>query len=191
LKNAAFWPARDEEVPVDLLVGLIGALVGVAAGGFSTLLTGRAQLRRELEFAHDRELRTRRLEPYMSLYRRTKSLPRYWRTAPARAELSAWSEGLHEWYFDEAGGLFLSDDARVAYLNVLEVIAVTANAGKLDDPLSDEDMQRLWRAGQTLRRQLAADIGAANAPRLPSRQPVISPPATARFADPPMTTPAD
>jgi hypothetical protein len=176
---------------VALLLGLIGALVGVAAGGLSTFLTGRVQMRRELEYAHDRELRTRRLEPYMSLYRRTKSLPRYWRTAPARAELSAWSEGLHEWYFDEAGGLFLSDDARVAYLNVLEVIAVTANAGTPEDPISDEDMQRLWRAGQTLRRQLTADIGAANAPRLPGRQPVISPPATARFADPPLTTPAD
>jgi hypothetical protein len=127
----------------------------------------------------------------MSLYRRTKSLPRYWRTAPARAELSVWSEGLDEWYFDEAGGLFLSDDARVAYLNVLEVIAVTANAGKPEDPLSDEDMQQLWRAGQTLRRQLAADIGAANAPRLRGGLPVISPPATARFVDPSMTTPAD
>jgi hypothetical protein len=176
---------------VDLLIGLIGALVGVAAGGLSTFLTGRAQMRRELEYAHDRELRNRRLEPYMSLYRRTQSLPRYWRTAPARVELSAWSEGLHEWYFDEAGGLFLSDDARVAYLNVLEVIAVTANAGRPEDRLSDEDTQRLWRAGQALRRQLSADIGAANAPRLSGRLPVVSPPPIARFVDPPMTTPAD
>jgi len=176
---------------VDLLIGLIGALMGVAAGGLSTLLTGRAQMRRELEYAHDRELRTRRLEPYMSLYRRTKSLPRYWRTAPARAEMSAWSEGLHEWYFDEAGGLFLSDDARAAYLNVLEVIAVTANAGKPEDPISDEETQRLWRAGQALRRQLTADIGAANAPRLPGRLPVTSPPAIARFVDSQSTTPAD
>jgi adenine-specific DNA methylase len=113
--------------------------------------------------------------------------------APPRqgAELSTWSEGLDEWYFDEAGGLFLSDDARVAYLNVLEAIAATANAGKPADPLTDEDMQRLWRAGQTLRRQLAADIGTANAPHLPGRLPVVSPPATVRFADPPMTTSAD
>jgi hypothetical protein len=148
-------------------------------------------MRRELEYAHDRELRTRRLDPYMSLYRRTKTLPRYWRTAPARAELSAWSEGLHEWYFDEAGGLFLSDDARVAYLHVLEVIATTANAGKGESTLADEEMHRLWRAGQTLRRQLAADVGAADAPRLSGRLPVVSPPAAVRIVDRPRTTPND
>src|SRR4051794_2954285 len=73
-----------EENPLALLIGLVGAIVGAAAGGFSAFLTGRIQMRRELEYAHYRELRTRRLDPYKSLYRRAKTLPCYWRTAPSR-----------------------------------------------------------------------------------------------------------
>ena len=164
-----------------LLIGLVGAIVGAAAGGLSAFFTARIQLRRELEYAHDRELRTRRLDPYMSLYRRTKTLPRYWRTAPLRAELASWSESLHEWYFDEAGGLFLSDDARVVYHDVLEVIAVTAIAGDHDDPVSEAELERLWRAGQALRRQLAADVGSADSPRLPGSRPAVTPPAITRL----------
>ena len=135
-------------------------------------MTSRAQMRRELEYAYDRELRMRRVEPYMSLYRRTEKLPRYWRTPPATSDLSDWSESFHDWYFTEAGGLFLSDGARLAYLSMLEVIATVAMAESSESRLSDEEMERLWRVGQALRRQLAADIGAAEDPRLAVRQPV-------------------
>jgi hypothetical protein len=165
-----------------LLAGLLGALVGTAAGGLSAFLTSRAQMRRELEYAYDRDLRARRVEAYMSLYRRTANLPRYWRTKPARTELSGWSEGFDSWYFDEAGGLFLSDAARQAYLSALEAMATVANE-RSSDRLSDEEVERLWRAGQVLRRRLAADIGAAEDPRLAGRQPVLSPPPTVRFED--------
>jgi hypothetical protein len=60
---------------MEFLVGLLGALLGTVAGGLSTLLTSRAQLRRELEHTYDRELRTRRVEAYMTLYKRTRRLP--------------------------------------------------------------------------------------------------------------------
>jgi hypothetical protein len=93
-----------------------------------------------------------------------------------------WSESLHEWYFDEAGGMFLSDDARVVYHEVLEVIAVAANAGKQEDKLTEPELERLRRAGQALRRQLAADIGSADSPRLHGIRPAVTPPATTRLA---------
>src|SRR2546421_408141 len=85
---------------------------GAVAGGLSVFLTSRAQMRRELEYAYDRELRARRIEAYMSLYKRTDKLPRYWRTNPKRMELSDFSYAFDGWYFGEAGGLFLSDKAR-------------------------------------------------------------------------------
>jgi hypothetical protein len=166
---------------MELFVGLIGALLGTAAGGLSAFLTGKAQLRRELEHAYDQELRTRRVDVYRSLYKRTCNLPRYWRTNPARAELSGWSHGFDDWYFGEAGGLFLSDVARHAYLSMLEVMATVANDNAEEYRLSDEEVQRLWRAGQALRRQLAADIGTAEDPRLAGRQPIMSPPPRVRF----------
>jgi hypothetical protein len=168
---------------MELLVGLLGALVGTAAGGLSVFLTSRAQMRRELEYAYDRELRARRIEAYMSLYKRTDKLPRYWRTNPKRMELSNFSEAFDPWYFGEAGGLFLSDEARRAYHSMLEIMATVADEGSGEDQLSDEDIQRLWRAGQALRRRLAADIGAADDPRLVGRLPEISPAPTVRMKD--------
>jgi hypothetical protein len=50
---------------MELLVGLLGAPIGTAAGGLSAFLTGRAQMRRELAYAYDRELRARRMDAYM------------------------------------------------------------------------------------------------------------------------------
>src|SRR5262249_4990871 len=85
-----------------------------------------------------------------------------------------------DWYFGEAGGMFLSDKARQAYHDALEVIAAVS-AGPPDATLTDAEIERLWRAGQALRRTLAADVGAAEVPRLPGRPPTISPPPTKRF----------
>jgi hypothetical protein len=47
---------------MEFLAGFLGALVGMAAGGLSAFLTSRAQMRRELEYAYDRDLRARRVE---------------------------------------------------------------------------------------------------------------------------------
>jgi hypothetical protein len=168
---------------MQLLIGFLGALLGTAAGGLSVFLTSRAQMRRELEYAYDRELRARRIEAYMSLYKRTDKLPRYWRINPKRMELSDFSYAFDGWYFGEAGGLFLSDKARDAYHSLLEVMATVAGEGPEEDQLSDEDTERLWRAGQALRRRLAADIGAAEDPRLSGRLPAPSPAATVRMKD--------
>jgi hypothetical protein len=65
-----------------LLVGLLSGLVGAAAGGLASFFTSRSQLRLDLEFAYDRELRTQRMAAYRSLYARTEKLPRYWRDPP-------------------------------------------------------------------------------------------------------------
>jgi len=151
---------------MELLVGLLGALVGTAAGGLSAFFTSRAQMRRELEYAYDREVRAWRVQGYISLYKRTANFPRYWPTNPARTDLRSWVDGLDDWYFAEAGGLFLSNNTRQAYLSLLDVMAAIANDNSSGGQLSDEEVDRMWRAGQALCRQLAADIGAAENPRM-------------------------
>ena len=162
-------------------IGLAGALVGAIAGGVTTWTTTRQQMRRELAFHYDRELRVRRFEAYGSLYMRTKVLPRYWRTNPSRSELSAWS--FDEWYFDESGGMFLTNAAREQYHNALEAIAsVHSTAGP--EQISDEEVERLWRAGQALRRQLSADLGASDNPRMKGTRPYVTPMPIAKIRNP-------
>jgi hypothetical protein len=166
---------------LELIIGLLGALLGTAGGALATFMTGRAQMRRELQYSYDRDLRTRRMDAYVSLYRQTGNMPRYWTTTPARSHLNAWASALGDWYFKEAGGLFLSDPARNAYLSLLEVMATIANDDSSGERLSEDEVQRLWRAGQALRRQLTADIGAAEDPQLRGRHPSVSPPPRVRF----------
>jgi hypothetical protein len=168
---------------MELIVGLLGVLVGTISGGFSAFLTNRNKMRQELEYAYDRELRIRRMEVYTSLYRRTDKYPRYHITILARKELVAWAHSFDDWYFGEAGGLFLSNNARQAYLSMLDVTATVANDDSSGERISEEEVQLLWRAGQALRRQLAADIGAAENPRLTFRPPAMSPPPATRFKD--------
>jgi hypothetical protein len=167
---------------MEWFIGFLGAVVGTAAGGLSVFLTTRAQMRRELEHAYDQELRTRRVESYMSLYKRTDKLPRYYSPGeqPVRREMQGWVRAFDDWYFGEAGGMFLSDKARQAYHDALDVIAAVSD-GPPDATLADSEIERLWRAGQALRRTLAADVGAAEIPRLPGREPVKSPSAAIRF----------
>jgi hypothetical protein len=138
-------------------------------------------MRRELEHTYDQELRTRRMESYMSLYKRTDKLPRYWPTKqPTRREMQEWVRAFDDWYFGEAGGMFLSDKARQAYHDALDVIAAVSD-GPPDATLTDSEIERLWRAGQALRRTLAADVGAAEVPRLPGREPLKSSSPAIRF----------
>jgi hypothetical protein len=165
---------------MEWFIGFLGAVVGTAAGGLSVFLTTRAQMRRELEHTYDQELRTRRMESYMSLYKRTDKLPRYWETNPIRSEMQGWVQAFDDWYFGEAGGMFLSDKARQAYHDALDVIAAVSD-GPQDAALTDPEIDRLWRAGQALRRTLAADVGAAEVPRLPGQEPLKTPSPANRF----------
>jgi hypothetical protein len=165
---------------MEWFIGFLGAVIGTAAGGWSVFLTTRAQMRRELEHTYDQELRTRRVESYMSLYKRTDKLPRYWETNPLRSEMQGWVQAFDDWYFGEAGGMFLSDKARQAYHDALDVIAAVSD-GPQETTLTDPEIDRLWRAGQALRRTLAADVGAAEIPRLPGREPLKTPSPPIRF----------
>ena len=128
---------------MEWVIGFLGAVLGTAAGGLSVFLTTRAQMRREPEHTYDQELRTRRMESYMSLYKRTDKLPRYWPAKqPIRREMQEWVRAFDDWYFGEAGGMFLSDKARQPYHDALEVMAAVSD-GPPDATLTDAEIERL------------------------------------------------
>ena len=166
---------------MDFWAALAGAVLGAVTGGFGTWVTTRQQMRRQLDFDHDRELRTERLSAYKSLYRYSQNLPRYWRHNPKRSVMADWAEVFHKWYFDESGGMFLTNAARTAYHEVLETIATLYSVEGGPEQLTDDEVAQLWRAGQCLRRQLSADLGSADDPHLLGKQPYATPPAEHRI----------
>ncbi|GGL20035.1 hypothetical protein [Mangrovihabitans endophyticus] len=169
------------------LIGLAGVIVGALLSAITTYFTMRSTKRIELEHAYDRALRDKRLESYQRLFHVSKCLPRYWRAeeTPTRQDLRRYRRDFHDWYFGEdAGGLFLSDAAKGAYLRLLNSLAEVALTnrdvpeGSQEPPLSAEESRVLRALASELRHQLAADIGTANPPRLQWTRPsqTISPP---------------
>jgi hypothetical protein len=148
------------------------ALAGAVLGGLLTFVTSRANMERQLLHAYDQKLRDTRLESYQRLFHLSGCFPRYWLEdgVPSRNDLQRFRQGFHDWYFGPtAGGMLLTDAAKKLYIDLLNAIAdgVYEN-GKLreDSPLSDDESLRLRDLASDLRHQLAADVGAANPPRL-------------------------
>jgi hypothetical protein len=164
---------------MEVVIGLASGIVGATAGGLVTWWTTRSRLRTELEYGYDKELRSERVAIYRKVWAITASLPRYyWPMKPARSDLRRLIEEFHGWYFQD-GGLFLTPETKAAYLTMMD--RLDEAAGREDDdstPLSDAILTSLFDAGESLRVQLANDVGAGHRPQVPSRP---LPPAESRM----------
>src|SRR4051794_22361935 len=125
---------------MQFLIGLLGAMVGALATGTSAFFTTRAQMRRDLVYNYDKDLRARRITAYATLYKLTGNMPRYWTTNPPRDALLGWADEFDKWYFGESGGLFLSNNARAAYLSLLELAASVSDGESEEPQLTDEEI---------------------------------------------------
>jgi hypothetical protein len=61
-------------------VGLVGILVGAAAGSLGTFITTQKRMRLEHRLSYDRDLRDTRLPHYQRLYHASGCIPREWRS---------------------------------------------------------------------------------------------------------------
>lgn len=151
---------------VSVSSALLGGLVGVGLGGVATWLTTRWQLRKELEYGYDRELRTERVAVYKELWKLSERLPRYYsRGNPTGLDLEQTIENFHRWFF-EVGGLFLSDEARAAYFAMMNCLRETAQRNRDRGAISDDDAIALYDVAENLRIKLTSDVGASRAPEL-------------------------
>ncbi|MEU3623022.1 hypothetical protein [Amycolatopsis coloradensis] len=164
---------------MQVYIGLLGGALRGILGGIVTYLATRTKARLELVHAHDLTLRTERLIRYQRLFHLSGRLPRYWRPGeePDRQTLASLREDLHEWYFgEEAGGLFLTQEAKTRYLRLQNALAEAVDAGPT--PLSEQESMTLRGLASELRHQLGEDIGAASPPRIKrlSVGPTLPPP---------------
>jgi hypothetical protein len=156
---------------MEVVIGLASGIVGATAGGLVTWWTTRSRLRTELAYGYDKELRSERVAIYRKLWAITASLPRYyWPMKPSRSDLRRLIEEFHGWYFQD-GGLFLTRETKAAYLEMMNRLDDAAGR-EADDvaQVSDAILTSLFEAGESLRVQLANDVGAGHRPRVPSRR---------------------
>lgn len=176
---------------MDIIVGLLAAVLGAAAGGITTYLTTRKTMWLTLEHTYDKALREIRLPHYQQLFSISECIPREWRPTeePTREDLRRFRQTFHNWYFgDEAGGMFLPEATRRLYFhlqNALEQAAVGTvdPAGSaLESTLSADEKAVLYSRASALRHQLTWDLGAAEPPKLPWARvgPTLPPPSADR-----------
>jgi hypothetical protein len=105
------------------------------------------------------ELQRERIAAYRGLWRLTKLLPKWPRARDVSYEnLSALSNSLRDWYFSEAGGMFLSRTAHTSYAALqdsLAAILVEQPSGKI----TDEHYDAVRELCSALRSRLARDVG--------------------------------
>ena len=158
----------------DFGLGVAGAVLGAAVGGATTWLATRWQLRKELQYGYDKDLRNERVSVYRELWKLSEQLPRYHAAEnPTGAGLKDAIEQFHRWFFD-TGGLFLSDQARSAYFGVMDElwrIADRRGATEIDA----QEVKTLFHLGEELRAQLAFDVGAGRPPVLSSSRITTAP----------------
>lgn len=134
-----------------------------------------------------KDFKGKRLERYQELFHISECLPRYWppnENEPTRTDLLRFMKDFHDWYFGrEAGGMFLTPNAKDLYMRLLNQLAAVAFSSEAepdstaDRPLSATESQTLRQLASDLRHQLAEDVGAANPPRLRWTRPRPQPPA--------------
>jgi hypothetical protein len=147
---------------------LIAAIIGAVGGGIVTFFSTRWQIRKELEFAYDKDLRERRIAAYTRLWQLLEPLAKYSRPIAqlTTVHVHEMSELLRHWYFAD-GGFFLSVEARDAYFALQEALtdAVADDASRARE-LSDPAFDAIREKGSALRTSLVADVGSRRKPEV-------------------------
>jgi hypothetical protein len=164
-------------------ITLVSAIGGIIAGGILTYFTSRSQIYIQAEHAYDQALRDLRIPHYQTLFHLTGIIPSYWVMVetPRRPELHKIREQLHYWYYGEkAGGMFLSQEARDAYLSLHdELLTIVTRMTDDDQLIGEQESILLRRTASALRHQLTTDLGTAERPRRAWVTPRSVPPPTA------------
>ena len=170
----------------------MAAFIGSILGGFIVAVLAFITTRYTLLHSYDQTLRDRRLERYQELFHLTRLFHRYYLIGeePRLKDLEQFRHDCDAWYFGKAaGGMFLTKAAKDIYMQMMNMIAEVAfenGKSKEDSPLTPAESKSLRQMASTLRHQLAADVGAANAPRLrwTRPEPTLEPPLSVERRNP-------
>jgi hypothetical protein len=150
----------------------MAAFIGSILGGFIVATLAFITTRYTLLHSYDQALRDRRLERYQELFHITRLFHRYYLSGeePMRKKLEEFRSECDAWYFGKtAGGMFLTKAAKDIYMQMMNMIAEAAfedGKSKEDAQITSAESKALRQVASMLRHQLAADVGAANPPRL-------------------------
>jgi hypothetical protein len=123
------------------------------------------QARKEREARFNDLVRPERIPAYKKLWTLLEPLAKY--SPPGIFSYTAaenLSQSMRHWYFQDGGGMFLSESSRATYFPIQEYLGdfILGEGSYKDDPdspLPEEHVRKLRRLSSLLRASLAEDIG--------------------------------
>jgi hypothetical protein len=109
----------------------------------------------------DESLRAKRADLYMKLWQLSGILPRWPRAKKVTYRVLEERSGqLRDWYYEEGGGIYLSEASRKAYGAAQEAIneVVDAKGARTEQVVSDADYKRVMEACSRLQTRLSGDL---------------------------------
>jgi len=149
-------------VAVIFIKSLTEKLIEGAERRFESALKRAEELQRStlaLATAVDTDLRQRRINVYVELWKKTGVLPRWPRNSELRyQDLHDLTAGLRSWFFDD-GGIYLSASAREAYGQIQESLTSVLK-GNRDGwvKVADPDYDTVLEKCSALRAELTHDL---------------------------------
>lgn len=132
---------------------VILALIAAAAGFLGALLERWLERRGKL----DEGLLEKRTELYKELWLMTGRLPLYpWNTKFSGNDAGKLMQDLRNWYFDQAGGLYMSTKTQRLYLDFQD--SLNAVADKASDPIGEGAYANVRKSGSSLRSGMTRDL---------------------------------
>jgi hypothetical protein len=150
---------------------LTKAIVSFALGAVGTYIALVSKVRKDLEAAYDKDLRTARLAAYKDLWGLLEPLAKYEPLGPVSgAVLKELSQKLRHWYFTQ-GGIYLTDDTRDAYFGLQDALtSVVAECTSLTKELAASEFEAIRKKGSWVRTWMTRDVGTRKRPMLDSER---------------------
>ncbi len=142
---------------------LLAAIIGGGLGILGTYVAAVVKFRQDLKVEYDKDLRAERIAAYRELWGLTRLFPgsEYKRVDEVTPEvLKKLLKELHEWYFMQGKGLYLSKDSTDKYRAFKVALQNVLKPGQPGEILEDSEQDKDLRTkAHKLRESLAKDVG--------------------------------
>ena len=143
-----------------ILAALISGAVSLLTGGVASYYIAKQKTLNDFRANFETALRAERGKAYGRLWALTGVLPKYARTNPVNfGRLQEFAIELRKWYFDEIGGIVLSQSSRDAYFALQDELELVHQEPSNHTPMDEPTRERVRQHCSALRTALCADLG--------------------------------
>lgn len=151
----------------DILIAGVSLSTGIIATYFGAVI----KFRKDFEFEYDKDLRQKRIQEYLNLWKLLQPLAFYSPPGPVTyCTIIELSREMRQWYY-EKGGIYLSSLSRDSYFALQKKIQEDlTNPHNQNDLLPDQIREEIKKLASSLRTSMSNDVGTRMKSRIDTRE---------------------